>query len=52
MRFSMESRGGRCAAILMAAVLTAGMGEPDSGIQLEIRPQICTLAAERNTVQY
>ncbi len=42
----MESRGGRCAAILMAAVLTAGMGEPDSGIQLEIRPQICTLAAK------
>ncbi|HEY6622004.1 MAG TPA: DUF3019 domain-containing protein [Steroidobacteraceae bacterium] len=45
MRFSMESRVSRCAAILIAAVLTGGMGESSSGIQLEIRPQVCTLAA-------
>jgi hypothetical protein len=45
MRFSVESCAARCAAILIAAVLTGGMGEPGSGIQLELRPRICTLAA-------
>src|SRR5258707_6001151 len=45
MRFSGGSRASRCAAILGAAVLTGGMGEPGSGIQLELRPRVCTLAA-------
>jgi Protein of unknown function (DUF3019) len=45
MRFSLESRAVRCTAILIAALLTAGMGEPGSGIQLELRPRVCTLAA-------
>jgi hypothetical protein len=45
MRFSLESRAGRGAAILIAAVLTAGMGEPDPDIQLELSPRVCTLAA-------
>jgi hypothetical protein len=45
MRFSLGSRTGRCTAILIAAVSTGGMGEPGSGIQLELRPRVCTLAA-------
>jgi hypothetical protein len=45
MRFSMPSRAARCTAILVAAVLTGAMGEPGSGIQLELRPRVCTLAA-------
>jgi Protein of unknown function (DUF3019) len=45
MRFSLGSRAGLCAAILGAAVLTAGMGEPSSGIQLELSPRVCILAA-------
>jgi|SRR5450631_2390006 hypothetical protein len=45
MRFSLGSRAGRCTAILIAAVLTAGMGEPVSGIHLELNPRVCILAA-------
>jgi hypothetical protein len=45
MRFSTQSRAGRCAAIAGAAALTAGMGEAGSGIQLELSPQVCILAA-------
>lgn len=45
MRFSMESRAGRCAAIVGAAALTAGMGAPSSGIQLKLSPRVCILAA-------
>jgi hypothetical protein len=45
MRFSLRSRAARCTAILITALLTAGMGEPGSGIQLELRPRVCTLAA-------
>ena len=45
MRFSMESRAGRCTAILLAAVLTGGMGDPGSGIELELSPRVCTLTA-------
>jgi len=44
-RFNMESRAARCAVILVAAVLTWGMGEPGSGIQLQLSPRVCTLAA-------
>lgn len=45
MRFSMESRLGRCAAILGAAALSAAMGEPSPGIKLELSPRVCILAA-------
>jgi hypothetical protein len=45
MRFSIVSRAARCTAILIAAVLTGGIGEPGSGIQLELSPRVCTLAA-------
>jgi hypothetical protein len=45
MRFSPGSRAGRCAAILVTALLTGGMGEKGSEIQLELRPRVCTLAA-------
>jgi hypothetical protein len=48
MRFSLGSRAGRCTAILVAAVLTGGIGEPGSGIQLELRPRVCTLAANES----
>ena len=45
MRFSMGSRARRCTAILVAAALTAAMDEPGSGIQLQLSPRVCTLAA-------
>jgi hypothetical protein len=45
MRFSGGSSAGRCTAILLAAVLTGGMGDPGSGIELELKPRVCTLAA-------
>ena len=45
MRFSLGSAVVRCAAIFGAAALTGGMGEPGPGIQLELRPRVCTLAA-------
>lgn len=45
MRFNMQSRAARCAAILIAALSTGGIGEPDPGIQLELSPRVCTLAA-------
>lgn len=45
MRFSLESRAGRCTAILLAAAVSGGSGEPGSGIQLELRPRVCTLGA-------
>jgi hypothetical protein len=45
MRFSWESRAGRCMVILIVAVLTGGMGDPGSGIELELSPRVCTLAA-------
>jgi hypothetical protein len=32
-------------AILIAAVLAGALGEPGSGIQLELSPRVCTLAA-------
>jgi hypothetical protein len=45
MRFSRGSRAGRGTAILIAAVLTGGMGDSGSGIELELSPRVCTLAA-------
>lgn len=45
MRFSLSSRACRSTAILIAAVSTSGVGEPGSGIQLELKPRVCTLAA-------
>jgi hypothetical protein len=45
MRFSLRSRAGRCTAILVTALLTSGMGETGSVIQLTLRPRVCTLAA-------
>ena len=45
MRFSTGPHAGWCAVILVAAVLTGGAGEPGSGIQLELSPRVCTLAA-------
>src|SRR5258708_18576818 len=45
MRFSRGSRAGRCTAILIAAALTGGMGDPGSGIELELSPRVCTRAA-------
>lgn len=45
MRFSLSSRACRCTAILIATALTSGVGEPGSGIQLELKPRVCTLAA-------
>jgi DUF3019 family protein len=45
MRSSTGSRVGRCTAILIAAVLTGGMGDSGSGIELELSPRVCTLAA-------
>lgn len=48
MRSSLGSRAGRCAATLVAALLTGGMGENGSGIQLELKPRVCTLAANES----
>jgi len=45
MRFSMGSLAVRCAAIFGAAALTAAMGESNLGIQLELSPRVCILAA-------
>jgi hypothetical protein len=45
MRFSLVSRASRCTAILIAAASTAGTGQTGSGIQLELHPRVCTLAA-------
>lgn len=45
MRFRVKSSAPRCAAILVAVVLTGGMGEQSSGIQLELSPRVCTLGA-------
>jgi Protein of unknown function (DUF3019) len=42
---SSGSRAARCAAIVGAAALTAGMGEPGPGIHLELSPRVCILAA-------
>ncbi len=48
MRFSFDSRAGRCAALLLAVVATAARGEPAPGIQLELKPRVCTVAANES----
>jgi hypothetical protein len=45
MRFSIDSRTSRCAAILVATLLVGATNEPGSTIQLELHPRVCTLAA-------
>lgn len=45
MRFNLEARVGRCTAILIAAALSLGVSGGGSGIQLQLSPKVCTLAA-------
>jgi hypothetical protein len=45
MRFNLVSRASWCTAILLAAASTAGIGQTGSGIQLELHPRVCALAA-------